>query len=545
MQQMEKHLQKIYRKEYSGLVRSWNEYMRRIEVEIQEKWNNYQDAIAVGDDSLETYAKKEYRKAVKEKTIMNDYYKGMVDQTVEQMAHVNETAVAYLNGEIPEIYSVNLNESNEFVKGYVAGYQFNLMDKNTAKQLLEGNKDYMDYFKQVNIPKDKRWNKKLIHAQITQGILQGESIPVLAKRFQNVTKSNEAAAIRNARTMTTGIANRGRMDGFDQAEEKGIIINDIWIATNSEKTRAWHLELDGVEKPHGKTFVNEYGKIRYPGDPAAHPANIYNCRCSISGRVIGFRNKDGEINYIDTKEESNNNEIKNIYQVKNKQEALNSLRKTFTDVDEKIEKLDEQLLVSNTNQFNKLNNRFKVIQINDGSFLSADNKKNAVAYAIGGLTGKGANLNLCSKYYKKLNVLLETEKKDISSFWSMPADSKYYGIYSITHEYGHLLEAKISRNRVNIKSIEEDMKKKYGNGYISHYIKKLAEKEKATAEDIRNEIIEIAKKNNKDFDLEKNLSRYGRTNDYEFFAEVFANSQLEKPNELGSAMKQWLKKEGY
>ena len=296
---MERHLQKIYRKAYSGLSRSWNEYMRQVEVEIQDKWNDYEKAKASGDKSLERKTGMEYQQAVKEKTLMNDYYKGMIDEVTTQMAHVNETAVAYVNGELPEIYAVNLNGANEFIQGYVSSYRFDLMDKNVARNLIMGNKDYMDYFKQVDIPKDKRWNKKLIHSQMTQGILQGDSIPKLAKRFQHVTKSNMESAVRNARTMTTGIENRGRMDGYERAGEKGIVLNKIWIATGDRRTRDWHRELDGVERKPDEPFFNSVGKIMYPGDSNADPANIYNCRCSLGGHVIGFRREDGTINYID------------------------------------------------------------------------------------------------------------------------------------------------------------------------------------------------------------------------------------------------------
>lgn len=45
--------------------------------------------------------------------------------------------------------------------------------------------------------------------------------------------------------------------------------------------------------------------------------------------------------------------------------------------------------------------------------------------------------------------------------------------------------------------------------------------------------------------IKNNLSQYGNTNYAEFFAEVFANSQLGEPNELGDAMSEWLKKRGY
>jgi hypothetical protein len=55
----------------------------------------------------------------------------------------------------------------------------------------------------------------------------------------------------------------------------------------------------------------------------------------------------------------------------------------------------------------------------------------------------------------------------------------------------------------------------------------------------------IARQKNPDFSLTDNLSRYGRTNKAEFFAEVFANSQLGNPNELGLAMIEWLKQKGF
>jgi hypothetical protein len=58
------------------------------------------------------------------------------------------------------------------------------------------------------------------------------------------------------------------------------------------------------------------------------------------------------------------------------------------------------------------------------------------------------------------------------------------------------------------------------------------------------EIVAIAKQNNPDFKIADNLSKYGHTNKAEFFAEVFANSQLGEPNELGKAMNTWLDKKG-
>ena len=54
-------------------------------------------------------------------------------------------------------------------------------------------------------------------------------------------------------------------------------------------TREEHLELDGQEREIDEPFENSLGEIMYPGDPDADPANVYNCRCTLVTRVLGFR----------------------------------------------------------------------------------------------------------------------------------------------------------------------------------------------------------------------------------------------------------------
>ena len=111
---------------------------------------------------------------------------------------------------------------------------------------------------------------------------------------------NEAAAIRNARTMMTGAENLGRLDSYKKLTDDGVIMKKVWIATADEHTREWHLSLDGQEVDIDEPFIDGNGnKLMYPADPNAAPETVYNCRCAMETKIIGFRREDGSISYTD------------------------------------------------------------------------------------------------------------------------------------------------------------------------------------------------------------------------------------------------------
>ena len=89
------------------------------------------------------------------------------------------------------------------------------------------------------------------------------------------------AARTNARTAMTGAQNAGRMETYRKAEELGIEGQKEWLATLDNHTRHAHAMLDGQKRPRDEPFDSELGKIMYPGDPNARPANTYNCRCTL------------------------------------------------------------------------------------------------------------------------------------------------------------------------------------------------------------------------------------------------------------------------
>lgn len=252
---------------------------------LDDAYKALQEAIRSGDREAINAAKTTYERTAKNITVNNQRFQGMVNETAAKLSHTNEVALNYVNGQVPKIYTINYNAfANEKIKGY----SFSLVNENAVKELATKDKSLLP-IKKVNIPKDIKWNEKNINSQMLQGILQGESIPDMAKRLMNVTDMNRVSAIRNARTMTTAAENKGKQDSYIKATEDGVILKRIWVATNDERTRAWHSDLDGQEVDVDEPWENEYGEIMEPGDPNADPANVYNCRCAMRVDVKGFK----------------------------------------------------------------------------------------------------------------------------------------------------------------------------------------------------------------------------------------------------------------
>jgi len=160
---------------------------------------------------------------------------------------------------------------------------FTLYDQNTVGRLIKSDPQILPK-PTPGVQKDKAYTyyNKLINSAITQGIVQGETIPQIAKRIVNTTgERSYSSAVRNARTAYTGAQNAGRMEGLHQAQRLGINVKKKWMATLDSRTRDAHADLDGQIQDVDDPFESELGDIMYPGDPTADPANTYNCRCTL------------------------------------------------------------------------------------------------------------------------------------------------------------------------------------------------------------------------------------------------------------------------
>ena len=278
LEEMEKRLSAIYSRAEKEIQQTADEYFSKFSKQDEAKRKLLEQGKITED---------EYTKWCKGKVMYGKRFAEMKEQCAKQLLNVNKTALAYVNGQLPEVYAINYNALASSVDG-VGGYSFTLVDADTVRNLAVTDKNLLPY-KEIDPEKDIPWNMKKINAETLQGILQGESMDKIAKRIRNVQEMNRTQAIRSARTIVTGAENKGRQDSYKRAEEDGIVMKREWIATNDSRTRHWHAELDGVEVDIDEPWVNEFGEIMFPGDPSADPANTYNCRCSMAAKVIGFK----------------------------------------------------------------------------------------------------------------------------------------------------------------------------------------------------------------------------------------------------------------
>lgn len=192
---------------------------------------------------------------------------------------------------------------------------FSIVDKATVKRLMR-TKTIVLPKKKVSIPKDMRWNKKIFHSAVLSGIEAGESVSKIAKRlfpeimsktdFTGKTQEeiygkggiidrNRNSSIRNARTMTTSAENHGRIDSYKSLDKQGVVQKKVWEATPDDRTRPSHIDIDGEEQDIDKPFSNG---CMFPGDGRGPAEEVWNCRCSMGDKIIGFRKSDGSISYV-------------------------------------------------------------------------------------------------------------------------------------------------------------------------------------------------------------------------------------------------------
>ena len=277
--------------ELKKLERRITRIYREARDELQETIDKYFESFAKRDEEMKAligtiqngkeWTEQDYKQWRLAQIGRGKRFEALRDKIAERMTKANETAIAYVNDATPSIYALNRNYTEYTIEQISGNIGFTLWDESTVKRLLVEEPDLMPYYppkKAVKRGIDLKWGKKQITSTVTSSILQGKSVGKIASDLQKrIPTMNRDSAVRAARTAITGAQNAGRMDSYKEADKMGIKVRKRWVATKDGRTRHSHRRLDGQTVDWDKPFASELGKIRYPGDPRAKPANVYNC----------------------------------------------------------------------------------------------------------------------------------------------------------------------------------------------------------------------------------------------------------------------------
>lgn len=291
---LEKRIAAEYKKAAEELTDKINAYFERFKERDAEQ-KKLIGTIVNGKE----YTEQDYKQWQLAQIGRGKRFEALRDRIAERMTNANEVAAAYINDASPGIYSLNRNFTAYTIEQQVGrDVGFDLWDEQTVKRLIVEQPDLMPYYPPKRAVKrgiDLAWGKQQITAQVTSGILQGDSIKHLADRLQtNIPNMNRDSAIRAARTAVTGAQNAGRQDSYDAAVKMGIEMEKQWLATLDGRTRHDHAMADGQTVAEDKPFRVGGYELMFPGDPRGPGHEVYNCRCSMIAKVKGVDMRDAK-----------------------------------------------------------------------------------------------------------------------------------------------------------------------------------------------------------------------------------------------------------
>lgn len=280
----EKRLRREYEQAAKELEEKLNDYFRRFKIK-DEKWQQW---VKQGKKT-----EKEYKQWRTGQMAVGKRWRQMKDTIAEDMRNTNDIARKICRDQQVDIYAIN-HAFGTYQIEHSGGINtsYTLYNHEAVENILKNDPELLPppgkkTSKAIAENKAKRWARQTVQSTITQGIMQGDSIPKLARRLAtNVADKDYKAAIRNARTMATSAQNAGRYEAYRRARDMGIDLTIEWAATLDDRTRHSHRQMHGQRREVDEPFIVVDGGrtfyIMWPADCNSSQSNapqqqIWNC----------------------------------------------------------------------------------------------------------------------------------------------------------------------------------------------------------------------------------------------------------------------------
>jgi hypothetical protein len=292
LEELEKRLSALYASATKEVTDKFNEFTE----EFAEQEARMLDLLALGkidDDDFRIWRNNHILQSVR--------YQELIKSLTNMMVDTDVSAMAIVSGDLPAVIaqSYNFMQALGWDAANQAGYSvgtFTIYNASAVQALIRDNPDLLP---SVNKPIDEAWNMSKITREITQGIIQGNTMPQIADRLRRVVGMDENTAMRNARTAFTYAENMGRNESINNLQSRGIPMEKVWSAVMDNRTRQTHRLLNGTtpDKATGLYGVGVLAHpLRFPADKSGDAEEIYNCRCRLSGQfdssIVDHSNDD-------------------------------------------------------------------------------------------------------------------------------------------------------------------------------------------------------------------------------------------------------------
>lgn len=281
LEDVRERVRREYLRAYEETSAKLGDYLSRFEA----KDRIHAEAVRRGEETEADY--REWRRG---QILVGKRWQELADTLAEDYRNADRVAASIVNEHTPEVYALNHDYATfEVESGSLIDTSYTLYDRPTVERLLRDRPDLLPVAK-VDGKKDLAWNRRHVVSAVTQGVLQGESMPAVARRLRSVADMDFRASMRTARTAVTSAENAGRTDAYRRAEGMGIRVRKQWLATLDQRTRHSHRRLDGETVGVDEAFSNG---LMYPGDPEGPGGEVYNCRCTLVADLEGVDQSDG------------------------------------------------------------------------------------------------------------------------------------------------------------------------------------------------------------------------------------------------------------
>ena len=210
------------------------------------------------------------------------------EEIATSLNKLNRQAVQQVNKNLTNVYKVNYTDSIDTLSVLLAVTIPNRYAKtptnkevNQAKQEEESPFDILA----LDDVRDIADLRKNITRQFTTSIMRGENTTQLIERIQQVTQAKLSDIVRIARTQTTRLENKARIDAYSVGDKMGYTMVKEWVAVNDNRTRPAHRHANGQQVPLDQPFNVGGEELMYPGDSNGSASNIINCRCTMRAGI--------------------------------------------------------------------------------------------------------------------------------------------------------------------------------------------------------------------------------------------------------------------